>query len=150
MIQLPNLDCKFIYEFFTLLWQPMPLGLGRGQNVGLRHFCHILTLLPPGASVFHKHMSSCDRISLTHRLHTTTPRAIVWNPMYCIIQGIKNLNLNGWGWHETFQLVKTAPKFSNIRLHELRVLRHLFPRNGSSEFVLSVCDPDSVWGNPNL
>ena len=35
----------------------MPLGLGRGQNVGLRNFCHILTLLPPGASVFHKHMS---------------------------------------------------------------------------------------------
>ena len=41
----------------------MPLGVGRGQNVGLRDleirdFCHILTLLPPGASVFHKHMSS--------------------------------------------------------------------------------------------
>ena len=26
----------------------MPLGVGRGQNVGLRDFCHILTLLPPG------------------------------------------------------------------------------------------------------
>ena len=36
----------------------MPLGVGRGQNVGLRDFCHSLTLLPPGASVFHKHMSS--------------------------------------------------------------------------------------------
>ena len=36
----------------------MPLGVGRGQNVGLRDFCHILTLLPPGVSVFHKHMSS--------------------------------------------------------------------------------------------
>ena len=34
-----------------------PWGVGRGQNVGLRDFCHILTLLPPGASVFHKHMS---------------------------------------------------------------------------------------------
>ena len=31
-----------------------------GQNVGLRYFCHILTLLPlgGGASIFHKHMSS--------------------------------------------------------------------------------------------
>ena len=33
-------------------------GGGRGQNVGLRDFCHSLTLLPPRASVFHKHMSS--------------------------------------------------------------------------------------------
>ena len=32
--------------------------VGRGQNKGLRDFCHISTLLPPGASVFHKHMSS--------------------------------------------------------------------------------------------
>ena len=31
-------------------------------DVGLRDFCHILTLLPPGASMFHKHMSClpCD------------------------------------------------------------------------------------------
>ena len=36
-----------------------PWGVERGQNVGLRYFCHCLTLLPPGASVFHKHMSSC-------------------------------------------------------------------------------------------
>ena len=35
-----------------------PLGVGQGQNGGLRDFCHILTLLPPGASVFHKHISS--------------------------------------------------------------------------------------------
>ena len=34
----------------------MPVGWG--QNVGLRDFCHILILLPPGASVFHKHMCS--------------------------------------------------------------------------------------------
>ena len=34
----------------------MPLGVGRGQNVGLREFCHSLTLLPLEASVFHKHM----------------------------------------------------------------------------------------------
>ena len=28
----------------------MPLGVGRGQNIGLRYFCHksIATLLPPG------------------------------------------------------------------------------------------------------
>ena len=32
--------------------------VGQGQNVGLRNFYHSLTLLPPGASVFHKHMSS--------------------------------------------------------------------------------------------
>ena len=36
----------------------MPLGMGRGQNVGLRNLCRISTLLPPGESVFHKHMSS--------------------------------------------------------------------------------------------
>ena len=36
----------------------MPLGVGGGQYVGFRDFCHILTLLPPGASVFLKHMSS--------------------------------------------------------------------------------------------
>ena len=41
----------------------MPLGLGWGQNVGLRDFCHILILLPPGASVFYKHMSSCVKVS---------------------------------------------------------------------------------------
>ena len=34
---------------------PHPWGWGRVQNVG---FCHIKTLLSPGASVFHKHMSS--------------------------------------------------------------------------------------------
>ena len=35
-----------------------PWGVGQGQNVGLRDFCHNWTLLPPGASMFHKHMSS--------------------------------------------------------------------------------------------
>ena len=30
----------------------MPLGVGLGQNVGLRDFCHILTLLPPGHLCF--------------------------------------------------------------------------------------------------
>ena len=63
----------------------MPLGVGRGQNVGLRDFCHILTLLtpghpcftdfchiltllPPGASVFHKHMSSFYKYLVLHYL----------------------------------------------------------------------------------
>ena len=32
--------------------------VGQSQNVGLRDFCHISTLLPPGASLFHKLMSS--------------------------------------------------------------------------------------------
>ena len=36
----------------------MPQGVGLGQNVGLRDFYHIRTMLPPGASVLHKHMSS--------------------------------------------------------------------------------------------
>ena len=31
---------------------------GDGVKIGLRDFCHISTLLSPGASVFHKHMSS--------------------------------------------------------------------------------------------
>ena len=53
------LDCTFIYGFLTLHWHHMPLGVGRGQNVGLWDFCHILTLLPPGhASVLQQHMSS--------------------------------------------------------------------------------------------
>ena len=38
-----------------------PGGRAR-SNVGLREFCLILTLLPPGASVFHKHMSSFSTI----------------------------------------------------------------------------------------
>ena len=49
----------------VLLWVPHTSltshapGVGRGQNIGLEDFfCHILTLLPRGASVFHKHMSS--------------------------------------------------------------------------------------------
>ena len=45
----------------------MPLEVGRGQNVGIRDFFHILTLLPPGASVFHKHMSSYRK--LTKKVH---------------------------------------------------------------------------------
>ena len=30
----------------------MPMGVGQGQNVGLRDFCHILTLLPRGHPCF--------------------------------------------------------------------------------------------------
>ena len=42
---------------------PCPWGWGRlGQDVGLRDFCHIWTLLPPGASVFNKHMSSFSQL----------------------------------------------------------------------------------------
>ena len=38
---------------------PCPWGWGeRVLNVGLKDFCHIWTLLSPGASVFDKHMSS--------------------------------------------------------------------------------------------
>ena len=54
------MDCKFIFWLLTLYWHSMPLGVGRGQNVGLTDFCHILTLLPPGASVSLKHMSSLE------------------------------------------------------------------------------------------
>ena len=36
----------------------MPLGVGRGQNIGLRDFCHISTLLPLGGI----------RVSQTHVL----------------------------------------------------------------------------------
>ena len=49
----PNLDFKFIYVFITLHLLDMPMG--RGQS-------HILTLLPLGASVFHKHISSSSYI----------------------------------------------------------------------------------------
>ena len=52
----------------TLLTSPAP-GVGRGQNVGLRDFCNILTLLPAGASVFHKHMSCY--INILFNLHQT-------------------------------------------------------------------------------
>ena len=32
--------------------------VGQGSKCRTWGFCHILTLLPPGASIFHKHMSS--------------------------------------------------------------------------------------------
>ena len=38
----------------------MPLGVGLSQNIGFRDFCHVWTLLPPGASVFLKYMSSSN------------------------------------------------------------------------------------------
>ena len=40
---------------------PCPWGSGRVKMWNLE-FSHILTLLPPGASVFHKHMSSFDLV----------------------------------------------------------------------------------------
>ena len=42
----------------------MPLGWA-GSQCRTRDFCHILTLLPPGASVFHKHMS-CYILQIVH------------------------------------------------------------------------------------
>ena len=33
-------------------------GMGQRQNIGLRDFCHILTYLLPGTSVFHNHIFS--------------------------------------------------------------------------------------------
>ena len=57
-----------------------PWGVGRGKNVGLRDFCHSLTLLPPGASVFHKHMSS---------FHMNTPK----KPKHVNVKCCKNTNL---------------------------------------------------------
>ena len=38
VLQLPNLECKFIQGLLTLHWHHMPLGVGRGQNLGLRDF----------------------------------------------------------------------------------------------------------------
>ena len=45
--------------------------MGWGQNVGLRDFCHILTLLPLKAAVFRKHMSSCKKFISTQFLLPT-------------------------------------------------------------------------------
>ena len=42
-------------------WHHLFLGVGQNQNVGLRDFCNFSTLLPPGASVFHKHVSSLKK-----------------------------------------------------------------------------------------
>ena len=41
----------------------MPLGVGQGQNVGLRDILPYYDFVPPGASVFHKHMSSFCKFS---------------------------------------------------------------------------------------
>ena len=38
VIQYPNLDFKFIYGFLTLHWHLMSLGIGWGQNIGLRNY----------------------------------------------------------------------------------------------------------------
>ena len=57
-----------------------PWGVGQGQNVGLRNFCHNWTLLPPGASVFHKHMSSFFRSDCQTVFSSPEPKARV---SYC-------------------------------------------------------------------
>ena len=67
---------KFVWSYSNQTWTvslsngcshfndiTCPLGWGGvGSNVGLIDFCHSLTLLPPGASVFHKHMSSLPHV----------------------------------------------------------------------------------------
>ena len=47
----PSMDCSHFTDI------PCPWGWGGVKNVGLGDFCHILTLLLPGASVFLKHIS---------------------------------------------------------------------------------------------
>ena len=48
----------------------MPLEVGQGQNVGLRDFGHILTLLPTGVSEFHKHISF-SILEITYQISDT-------------------------------------------------------------------------------
>ena len=50
---------------------------GAGSKFGTKGFCHILTLLPPGASVFHKHMSSFCLPFLSHLFTLCYPFAQV-------------------------------------------------------------------------
>ena len=64
----------------------MPLGVGRGQNVGLRDFCHTLTLLPSEASVFHKHMSCF--ISHLHRIHSVAITFLFCRACSCVLHWI--------------------------------------------------------------
>ena len=42
-------------------WHPMPLGGWARSKCRTWRFCHILTLLLAGSSVFHKHMSSLSK-----------------------------------------------------------------------------------------
>ena len=60
-------------------------GVGQCQNVGLRDFCHSLTLLPPGATVFHKHMS-CSLWMIKHAAVSSSFVAV-----FCC-QGVNNMN----------------------------------------------------------
>ena len=95
----------------------MPLGVGRGQNVGLREFCLILTLLP-GASMFLKHMSSFASMFLKHVKHMSS---------FSTIRGFYVLILNNhWQWllmsnnHEKSRIqvrISTVIRFRVINLN---------------------------------
>ena len=60
----------------------MPWG-GGVKNVGLKDICHILNLLSPGASMFHKHMTSfvsdthSERYSLRSPANLTNVQIII-------------------------------------------------------------------------
>ena len=68
MIQSPNLDCKFIYGFLTLHWHYMSLGVGQGQNVGLRDFCHIWLCCRRGHPCFTNTCLVCLILQTNHRI----------------------------------------------------------------------------------
>ena len=59
------------------LWVPHTSLTSHATNVGLRDFCHIMTLLPLGASVLLKHMSSFVRC-LTLPFCPTCTICIYW------------------------------------------------------------------------
>ena len=63
---------------------------GAGSKCGLKGFCHIMTLLPPGASVFHKHMSSFYFIFGRH----TSQGHFLRGPIYTqdVVKMIKKYN----------------------------------------------------------
>ena len=98
MIKKPNLDCKFIYGFLTLHWHPMPLGVGRGQNVRLRDFCHIWTLLPLGASVFHKHMSNFIWIFVCNFIDAIIPWRVTYQTSSPGLRDYTLVRTSGTSW----------------------------------------------------
>ena len=87
----------------TLHWHHMPLGVGQGQNVGLGDFCHSLTLLPPGASVFHKHMSSCIHVIWNLILHLHTILISIHNVCHAcqLFSSIEQHTSNPMGFNAT-------------------------------------------------
>ena len=79
VIQKPNLYCTLILGFLTLHRHHMYLGVGWCSNFWTLRLCQILTLLSPGASVFHKHMSNwpCDLDLEVGKLEPLVRRNIV-------------------------------------------------------------------------